>query len=306
MELEVVKAWNGVTGSGKDARLAINRNFEALADSILSNGSLEHIVTKTEEEFEALRLSGQLDDHTLYLVLNPRQQSTIEQLIAELTAELDGKANNQAMSEALATLTSALGGKANTQDLVSIAAMVSTTTIAQDPDWRDIFARNGSWFFVDDEHGITRPEGFVVPADGVERGYGVSSWAKTDTAKPTALVKDLTDGGLYILTMESNILISSQRLATIGDLVEGPPGLSAYQDAIVHGFEGTFEEWTAFLKGDPGKSAYQSYLDTTGDEPPMTESEWSNQMDSVDNILDILGGDLIGDIQTVLDNMLDV
>ena len=28
-------------------------------------------------------------------------------------------------------------------------------------------------------------------------------------------------------------------------------------------------------KGDPGKSAYQSYLDTTDDDPPMTEEEWA-------------------------------
>ena len=37
--------------------------------------------------------------------------------------------------------------------------------------------------------------------------------------------------------------------------------------------------------GAPGKSAYQSYLDTTTDNPPLSEAEWSNQLAGVLTIL---------------------
>lgn len=55
-----------------------------------------------------------------------------------------------------------------------------------------------------------------------------------------------------------------------------------------------------------GKSAYQSYVDTTTDDPVMTEGEWANQMDSVDDILDILNGDLEGDVDVIIINMIGV
>lgn len=35
---------------------------------------------------------------------------------------------------------------------------------------------------------------------------------------------------------------------------------------------------TVVEKGDPGKSAYQSYLDTTTDNPKLTEAEWSSSI----------------------------
>lgn len=34
------------------------------------------------------------------------------------------------------------------------------------------------------------------------------------------------------------------------------------------------------LKGDTGKSAYQSYLDTTTDSPKLTEAEWADTIGS--------------------------
>ena len=39
------------------------------------------------------------------------------------------------------------------------------------------------------------------------------------------------------------------------------------------------------LKGATGKSQYQSYLDTTSDNPPLSEAEWSNQLAGVLTIL---------------------
>lgn len=42
------------------------------------------------------------------------------------------------------------------------------------------------------------------------------------------------------------------------------------------------------LQGEPGatgKSAYQSYLDTTSDNPKMTESEWSNLNGAIYSLL---------------------
>jgi hypothetical protein len=41
-------------------------------------------------------------------------------------------------------------------------------------------------------------------------------------------------------------------------------------------------------KGDPGqagKSAYQSYVDTTTDNPVMTEAQWANQLGDIQTSL---------------------
>lgn len=86
--------------------------------------------------------------------------------------------------------------------------------------------------------------------------------------------------------------------------VKGDSGASAYDVAVQLGFVGTQAEWIASLKGekgekgdkgdqgeagiqgaqgdkgDDGKSAYQSYLDTTTDNPPMTEAQWSSKKHS--------------------------
>ena len=63
----------------------------------------------------------------------------------------------------------------------------------------------------------------------------------------------------------------------------GAIGKSAYQLALDTGFSGTLQEWLDSLKGQNGqdgsngtngKSAYQSYLDTTTDNPVLTEEQW--------------------------------
>ena len=94
----------------------------------------------------------------------------------------------------------------------------------------------------------------------------------------------------------------------------GATGLSAYELAKAEGFEGSLTEWVASLKGEAGKSAYelakeaqnftgslteylaslkgvngksayQSYLDTTTDDPKLTETEWADTIGSFANLI---------------------
>lgn len=80
---------------------------------------------------------------------------------------------------------------------------------------------------------------------------------------------------------------------------QGIQGMSAYEVAVSLGYEETENEWITSLKGDTphinptnkhwiigqndtgiiaeGKSAYQSYLDTTEDNPVLTEIEWASR-----------------------------
>jgi hypothetical protein len=51
---------------------------------------------------------------------------------------------------------------------------------------------------------------------------------------------------------------------------------------VLNGFIGTQQEWLDSLKGQDGKDAYQSYLDTTTDDPPLSEVEWSASFKLVD------------------------
>ena len=58
--------------------------------------------------------------------------------------------------------------------------------------------------------------------------------------------------------------------------LKGETGKSAYELAKEEqNFTGTLTDYLASLKGEKGKDAYQSYLDTTTDDPKLTEKEWA-------------------------------
>ena len=63
--------------------------------------------------------------------------------------------------------------------------------------------------------------------------------------------------------------------------LKGADGKSAYELAKeAQNFTGSLTEYLASLKGVNGKSAYQSYLDTTTDDPKLTEAEWADTIGS--------------------------
>ena len=58
--------------------------------------------------------------------------------------------------------------------------------------------------------------------------------------------------------------------------LKGEAGKSAYELAKeAQSFTGTLTDYLASLKGKDGKNAYQSYLETTTDNPKLTEEEWA-------------------------------
>ena len=69
---------------------------------------------------------------------------------------------------------------------------------------------------------------------------------------------------------------------------DGSDGKSAYELAVENGYEGTLEQWLNSLHGldgtdgSNGKSAYQSYVDTTSDDPVLTEEQWIASLHGVD------------------------
>ena len=63
--------------------------------------------------------------------------------------------------------------------------------------------------------------------------------------------------------------------------LKGADGKNAYELAQeAQNFTGTLTDYLASLKGVNGKSAYQSYLDTTTDDPKLTEKEWADTIGS--------------------------
>lgn len=68
--------------------------------------------------------------------------------------------------------------------------------------------------------------------------------------------------------------------------LKGETGKNAYELAKeAQNFTGTLTDYLASLKGVNGKSAYQSYLDTTTDDPKLTEKEWSDTIGSFANLI---------------------
>lgn len=67
--------------------------------------------------------------------------------------------------------------------------------------------------------------------------------------------------------------------------LRGADGEDAYEVAKAGGYQGSREAWLESLKGVNGKSAYQSYLDTTTDDPKLTEAEWADTIGSFANLI---------------------
>ena len=57
--------------------------------------------------------------------------------------------------------------------------------------------------------------------------------------------------------------------------LRGSDGKDAYEVAKAGGYQGSREAWLESLKGKDGKNAYQSYLETTTDNPKLSEEEWA-------------------------------
>lgn len=187
---------------------------------ISTDGSIESFIVKTKDEWGSMS-DAERDPKTIYAVLDPDQEGGITQIITNIISDLDSKADAQAVAQSINSILTAIGTKANQQDLYALSLMLQTSTVQQDPDWHDVFTRNGSFVFVDDEHGMSRPQGFIEPSAGTQRKYNVNTWAVGQTSKPTADVRDMTTGNLYVLTLEEDGLISVQGLATtqeIGDI----------------------------------------------------------------------------------------
>lgn len=60
------------------------------------------------------------------------------------------------------------------------------------------------------------------------------------------------------------------------DSIGGKDGKSVYDLALDDGFVGDLHAFLLSLHGRDGKDAYQHYLDTTGDDPKLTEEQWAD------------------------------
>ena len=94
---------------------------------------------------------------------------------------------------------------------------------------------------------------------------------KGDTGRGISSI-DLTSTNGKIKTYTITFTDDTTTTFTVIDGDDGAPG----QDGA-NGTDG--------LDGATGKSQYQSYLDTTSDNPPLSEAEWSNQLAGVLTIL---------------------
>jgi len=195
LNLQEVKKWDGVTGTGQEARTAINLNFQ-----------------KTKEAIEEAR---------------------------------------------------------------------NTHSVIQNPNWNDLFSRNGFFLIGDDERGENRPEGLPAPSDQEVIYYNVVSAGKNDVAghnNPTLILQRHGTMEVYFVTLADDSLITATRLVDSAELASA---ISAINDAF---------------------TAINDIISDLGTDISNITAE----MGSIDTILDILNGDLEGDIQEIIDNMAGV
>ena len=71
--------------------------------------------------------------------------------------------------------------------------------------------------------------------------------------------------------------------AEVTTAMRGETGLAAYHTALARGIVASYAEWIEYIrgpqgdKGDAGKDAYKVYLETTTNNPILTEGEWANR-----------------------------
>lgn len=84
----------------------------------------------------------------------------------------------------------------------------------------------------------------------------------------------------------------SNPLPTGGAGVEGPPGQSAYEIAVEHGFEGDEESWLESLKGEQGPAGKNGTDGAEGPEgpqgPPGKDAEPQFTPEQVDALLALI------------------
>lgn len=123
--------------------------------------------------------------------------------------------------------------------------------------------------------GANSPEAYVITADVAQAVQG----AKGDPG-------DKGDPGKnsYELAQEEEGFIGT--LTAYLASLKGKDGKNAYELAKeAQNFTGTLTDYLASLKGVNGKDAYQSYLDTTTDDPKLTEAEWADTIGSLANLI---------------------
>jgi hypothetical protein len=87
--------------------------------------------------------------------------------------------------------------------------------------------------------------------------------------KPLHFLTDIQGQSLYLSWLELGHEGTKQDFL---EWLRGSDGINAYEIWLAAGNEGTVQDYLNSLKG---KSQYQSYLDTTSDNPPLSEAEWS-------------------------------
>lgn len=207
--------------------------IEKLSNSVAgSDGSVKKIYYKTAEEYQQLIDQNATEPETLYIVLDPEQTYSITQTINTIIDDLDSKADAQALAQSISGILNAIGSKANQQDLNSLAAILTTSVIQQYPDWMNIFTKNGPFVFVDDDHGINRPDGLYSPLNGEQRKYNILSFAINNDTLPTALMQDQYSEDIYVLHLNQGDFIVAIRLATSDELGAISSALISIQDLV--------------------------------------------------------------------------
>lgn len=129
--------------------------------------------------------------------------------------------------------------------------------------------RSGKW---DVEITFLTPEGGGYRQNRVRQAF----------AEVIACAKGTNSPEAYVITADVAQAVQGAK-GDPGD--KGDPGKSNYELAQDDGFEGSLTEYLLRQKGKDGKDAYQSYLETTTDNPKLTEAQWSDTIGSFSSLI---------------------
>lgn len=230
MEFEDIRPWDGIIGSGKDARLVIKRNFEKVKAAF--TGIFDSLEMKADKE----SVNSKVSEIESAILKKADTTAVGESLL--LKADLvNGKvpATQLPISNSLEDSDSgfildARQGRVLQGKINDVAKIFNVSIFEQDPDWMNIFSRIGAFVFVDDEHGLHRPIGLPTPEKDEPISYQGFTYNLNSTSG-YAHVRADNEGKIYELTLSAGT-IKAQWIITNEFMSGNPQSPGAKADLV--------------------------------------------------------------------------
>lgn len=221
INFESIQPWNGAAGTGKDARNLLDRNFQKTKEKFVDLD--DNKADKTTGFFylgpaEISAMPGIFgpNDRVYYSMLVPKEVPDLPNFnIHEITLNVDTIFLLTWIGDCWSVAVFPLPEGSTVADGAVTPGKIASEIVQQDPDWMDIFTKEGHWIFIDDEHSVNRPDGLPDPTVDGYIPYRIITLGLSDTSKPACLaIADRAGEKFYFLVKGDDDVVSVNEVAS--------------------------------------------------------------------------------------------